>query len=60
MQWLRFGRGTVPGLVLDGEKTIGSRRSCSLEAARRQFPGFPGEIPTRTVPADWLPASTPA
>jgi glutathione S-transferase len=34
-------------------------RPC-LEAARRQFPGFPGEIPTGTVPADWLPASTPA
>jgi glutathione S-transferase len=26
MQWLRFGQGTVPGLVIDGEKVIGSRR----------------------------------
>jgi glutathione S-transferase len=26
MQRLRFGQGTVPGLVIDGEKVIGSRR----------------------------------
>ena len=34
-------------------------RPC-LEAALREFPDFPGDIPAGTVPSDWIKTTTPA
>ena len=48
LQRLRFGQGTVPGLVLDGEKTIGSRAIMHrLDELAPEPPLYPGEPPVR-------------
>ena len=48
MQRLRFGRGTVPGVVLDGEKVIGSRAIMHrLDELRPDPPLYPADAGTR-------------
>jgi glutathione S-transferase len=48
MQRLRFGQGTVPGLTIDGEKLVGSRRIMArLDELRPDPPLHPGDPAAR-------------
>lgn len=48
MQRLRFSRGTVPGLALDGERLIGSRTIMHrLDELRAESPLYPAEAEAR-------------
>jgi glutathione S-transferase len=48
LQRLRFGRGTVPGLVIDGERVIGSRAIMHrLDEIRPDPPLYPAEPAAR-------------
>jgi glutathione S-transferase len=49
MQRLRFSQGTVPGLVLDGERLIGSRRIMhALDEHTPEPPLYPAEAEARS------------
>jgi glutathione S-transferase len=48
MQRLRFGQGTVPGLTIDGEKFVGSRRIMArLDELVRDPPLYPADPEAR-------------